>query len=261
MYDRIRIQVAMAVLLIDDFTNKIVASSALKVSVPNSRKPIIKEGGYHIFTNLTGPVAQVTVEGPGYCRQVRTVDLETLDRTDPIVRIRVKPDRTCVLSEKDIRVLAFLPSDTTLFLLDEDGSDYKRLLTDYGKGSEEISLYQSGTEELEEKFCCIMDKNQRYEVIRLGVLRDRETGTYSLEQEPQFPYKKVDTQIYPVSIIGGEQEAEYFLPLRGDGREEVRCTCILRQGNVSTRTQVTLKPGRENILDFRGDNKTKGKEL
>lgn len=261
MYDRIRIQVAMAVLLIDDFTNKIIASSVLKVYVPNSRKPIKKEGVYHVFTNLTGPVAQVTVEGPGYCQQVRAVDLETLDRTDPVVRIRMKPDRTYRMSEKDIRVLAFLPSDTTLFLLDEEGSDYKRLLTDYGKGSEEISLYQSGTEELEEKVCCIMDKNQRYEVIRLGLLKDRETGTYSLEQGPQFPYKKVDTKIYPISLIGGEQEAEYFLPLRGDGREEIHCTCILQQGTVSTRTQATLKPGRENILDFRGDNKKKGKEL
>lgn len=255
MYDRIHIQVSMAVLLIDDFTDRIVTSSALRVSVQNGGKPIKKEGGFHVFTNIAASAAQVTVEGPGYCREVQTVDLETLNRTNPVVRIRVKPDRTYALPDNAVRVLALLPSHAVLSIFDEEGSDYKRLLTDYEKGSGEISLYQDGSRELEGKTCCVVDKNHQYELIRLGSLKDRETGTFSLEQEPKSSHKKADTKIYPVSLVGGEQEAEYFLPLQSDAGEEVHYTCILQQGDTLTQTQVTLKSGRENRLDFRGDDR------
>lgn len=260
MYDKIHIQVSIAVLVIDDFTDKIVTSSALRVAVSSGKKPVKKEGGFYVFTNLTDSVVQVTVNGPGYCPQVQSVDLESLDLADPIVRIRMKPDRTYILSEKDIRVLAFLPSGATLFLLDEEGGNYKRLLADYESGSDEISLYRSGTEELAEKICCIVDKNQQYEMIRLGVLKEREAGIYSLRQEPRFSYKKVDTKIYPVSSIGGESEREYFLPLQGDGREEIDYTCILQQEEGITLTHVTLRRGRENRLDFRGNSKKEREE-
>lgn len=254
MRDKIHVQVSMAVLLIDDFTDRIVSSSALRVSVPNGASPIKKEGGFLVFTNLATPAAQVIVEGPGYCREAQTIDLETLDRINPVVRIRIKPDRTYVLPDHAARVLAFLPANATLFMMDENGSDGKRLLADYEKGSKEIRLFHDDSRELEGKFCCVVDKNKRYELVRLGSLKDRETGTYSLEQAPEFSYKKTDTKIFPVSLIGGDRETEYFLPLPVVG-EEASYTCILQRGDSHTQTQVTLKPGRENRLDFRVDDK------
>ena len=66
MRDVLHMRVSLAVLLIDDFTGRIITSSDAQVSVEGGRKPVVKREGFRVFTNLTEPEVRVRAGGPCY---------------------------------------------------------------------------------------------------------------------------------------------------------------------------------------------------
>lgn len=144
----------------------------------------------------------------------------------------------------------FLPKGASVMVFNEQSSDYKKLLLDYEKGSAAIALYQGEKEELEGKICCIADKKNAKEFIRLGKLTERENGKYLLEQLPKTGYKKIGTKIYPVSFIKAWEEGEYFLPLPGYGQAEAEYTCIFEQNGKIQEQKRIMKEGWVNRIRF-----------
>ena len=251
MRDTIRIRISLAILLIDDFTGKIMIEPSFRIAVRGAGKPIRKSDGFWIFTNLTEPEAQVSIIGPCYQSEYIRLDLTTLDSANPVVRIRMKPDKTYRLLKGTTCMAGFLPDGAALMVFCEQGNDYKKLLVDYEQGSAEISLYQGGNEEMEGKLCCIADKDKKKEIIKLGRMTDREKGLYQLAQPPLREYKKIGTKIYPVSLAQAREDGgEYFLPLSGNGQDRLEYTCIYDVGGSKTEERVMLDSGRVNRIDW-----------
>ena len=252
MRDSIHIRASLAVLLIDDFTGKIITSPSLRVTACGGRKPVRKPEGFWVFLNLTSPETEVAVDGPCYYSERQTIALKELDSANPVVRLRLKPDRTYKLPKGTLCMTAVLPKLASLMVFNEQGSDYKKLLADYEKGSKEISLYQGGKEELEGKICCIMGKKETKECIRLGKLKDRDKGIYLLDQTLKDSYKKIGTKIYPVSYIKAQDAGEYFLPLSGGGRAEAEYICLFEQDGIIEEQKIVMKEGRGNRIRWDG---------
>ena len=216
--------------------------------------PIRKQEGFYVFTNLADSIARIFVEGACYQKEQRTVDLKQIDRANPVVKIRLLPNRSYPLSEGTIRLTAALPRGAVFSAFCESGSDYKKLLADYEKGSEQICLYQTEREELEGKGCWIAGKEQKREFVRLGQRIDSEKGMYLFAQAPKAGYRKIGTRIYPVSTICTSEEGEWFLPLKSYGEAQVEYTCMMELDGQRTERKILLKAGKENYLDFREKN-------
>lgn len=252
MRDTIHIRVSLAVLLIDDFTGKIITSPSMRVTARGGGKPVRKTEGFWVFLNLTSPETEVAVDGPCYYSERQTIAFKELDSANPVVRIRLRPDRTYKLPKGTICMTAVLPKHASLMVFNEQGSDYKKLLVDYEKGSKEISLYQGGRQELEGKICCITGKKETKEFIRLGALKDREKGLYLLEQAPEDGYKKIGTKIYPVSYTKARDAGEYFLPLSGGGQTETEYTCLFELDGIREEQKIVMKEGWVNRIRWDG---------
>lgn len=253
MSENIHIRVSLAVLLIDDFTGRIITSSGARATVPDSGKPVIKKEGFHVFTNLTDPVIRISAKGPCYCEEERLVDIRKLDPANPVVRVRMTPNRWYALPSSAVRTEVKLPADTELFVFSQESSNYKRLLSDYRKGSDEISLYQGDMEELEEKACCIAGKDGIPEPLRLGTLKQREQGIYRLEMCPSGGYKKMGTRVYPASYLPAGDTRTCFLPLKSYGKKEITYTFLSIHAGTQTVTRTVLQTDRENRIDLEGE--------
>ena len=250
MRDVLHMRVSLAVLLIDDFTGRIITSSDAQVSVEGGRKPVVKREGFRVFTNLTEPEVRVRAGGPCYCEEEQAIDLRQLDRSLPVVRLRLRPNRWYPLPAGTARVSVQLPEDTQLLAYCQESGGYKRLLADYTKGSQEISLYQGDSEELEEKACCIMGKDGEPEPLRLGALKDREAGLYQLLQLPENAYKRAGTRVYPAACLPAGPARTCYLPLKGGGQKEPVYTFVQICGTRQTVQQVTLRTDRENRMEL-----------
>lgn len=255
MGDTVRIRVSLAVLAIDDFTGRVIVSPGLRASLKAEgirvQKPLRKPEGFFVFTGLTDRVVSLVMEGAGYQKEERQVDLTRLKPGEPVIRVRMRPDRTYPDRGNAIALVVALPKDTEFFVFCPGGSRNKRLLGDYKKGDEEMGIYQEEPEELEGKTCCAADKNDRYQVFCLGAPTDREKGIYRLERAPGQGYKKIGTRIYPADFVKSTEEGEYFLLLRRYGPADTEYICVAERGGKRTERKVTFAAGRENRLDVR----------
>lgn len=251
MGDSLRIQVSLVLLLIDDFMDKIITSPAVRVSVEEAGKVIRKAEGFYVFTNLSSFVVRVTAEGAWYRKEERVVDLRLLDKSEPVVRIRMRPNRCYTEVSTNVPLMAEMPENTRFFAFYEDGNDYKRLLEDYEKDGEFIRLHQGEKEELEGKMCCITGKNGSHESLCLSRAVDKDKGIYLLGKKPDSGYKKVGTRVYPAVFAESKAEGKYFVLLKSYGEKEISYTCMIEQGKKRTERKIKLKAGRENHEDFR----------
>ena len=135
----------------------------------------------------------------------------------------------------------------------ENGLSGKKLLADYQKGSEEIAIYHTEREELEGKLLCVIGKNEKKELFRLGALTDREKGIYQLKKPLENSYKKIGTRIYPASTAVAGAEEHYFLPVGGREKEELSCICICERDGIRRESYRLLQAGQKNKIDFDWD--------
>lgn len=251
MGDTVKIRVSLAVLLVDDFTDKFIISPMVKVSVEGQQKPIRKAEGFYIFTNLSQALIKVIAEGYCYFREEKIVDLRCLDKAEPVIKMRLRPNQCYRGISKAISLSVNLPEHTRFSAFYEGSNMYKRLLRDYEKDNPSIMLYQGDEEELEGKMCCITAKDGTYERFCLGAAIDKENAIYFLEQKPSNSYKKIETKIYPAAFLESEKEGEYFVLLKGYGEKALTYTCILEQETKKSKRKIELKVGKENREDFR----------
>ncbi len=257
MAEKIMLRVSAAVLLIDDFTDRIIMSPAVRVTGPGGIKPIRKADGFYVFTNLAGSSVRLTAEGPGYGRVERTADLNAPEKGVSLVWLRLCPDRTYAVPKDAVGVNAVLSPGMTLAIFREE-SEYFRLAEDYEKGSRQIRLYGRPRLHLEGKTCCIMAKGKQdsLSLVQLGGLADTESGVYTLTQPSDLSYKMSEARLYPEAAVSetADLPAEtqtHFLLLRGNGEEEAEYTCIIMQKDRLTGRKVMLRKGTGNLLDCR----------
>ena len=84
-------RLAVAVWLVDDFTGKSPIGSVEVLLEGLILKPVKNSSGYYLFLDLPGGEYQVRVKSDYYFDENETVILATLDPSNPVVEITLKP--------------------------------------------------------------------------------------------------------------------------------------------------------------------------
>jgi hypothetical protein len=249
--DHIRTRASLVILVIDDYTNRIVSDADIQVLVEDALKPVRKSEGYYVFLNLTQTKVKLLVISDRYSPEKRSIDLSSLNPTEPIVKIRVKPSRNYNLPSGTTCLQGVAEPFSEVRVIGDSIQKYYRLLYDYDKeGShEEIHIFNPDKSDLDGKILQIKDKDDKSEIVSVISTKDKENNIYQLEKPLENNYKKVGTKIFPVYGTKADEKGDYFIPLWNFGEDYVKCQCEMI-GKKNNSKNISLEIGKVNKLSF-----------
>lgn len=211
--ENLQIRVSLVLRFLDVFTNQPVEGASLQVQISGGPRPIRKNGGYFVFTGLSGSTASVWVEGPWYGRQVREVPLRQEQEPVPVQTIRLFPNAACPLPEQTTCAYGQAEPGALLAAYRPDGA-YKRLLTNAEKGADSLSLFGQEEEDLEGSVFCLLDAEKTTgELVELAELQEAGRNIYRLRRPLDKAHKKIGARLVPVRWTRADEKGGYFLPL------------------------------------------------
>ena len=249
-------RVAVAVLVIDDFNDKILSGSAVQVRIVGlPDKPIRKSDGYFVFTTGRNEIRQIEVESHFYHKAVINLEPGKLNPQRPVLKVRLQPNRLYAAPGNVTFLEGRAKPDSEIQVIPEIHHQNLKLLYDYQKDGKtedrEISLFQAEKKDLAGKNLAIREKEQKEpEVFQILETTDQEQGTFLLAEALSKGYKKAGTTILPVYTTKADARGEYFLLLPGiEGKEA--CPCRIRcLADKETTIKATLTPGQGNRQDL-----------
>ncbi len=238
--------VSLVLLPIDDFSERVITGSGLRMYTEEGKKPSIrKEDGYHVFCDLTGENVRICIEGPLYQKQ--TLELP-LGKTPGIYQVRVLPNTSYPIPSGATCVRGTLqPGSRIRIFFPEQKKNYK-LLYDYNpeKEGERLALFSPEKVKLEGKTLCIRNQDTE-EFFRVKSQTD---GICELEEALQKSYKKIGTGVYPVYEACAGEDGSFYLPIRSIPVESGSCVVRIagKDGQKEQCRQLILTAGKENRI-------------
>ena len=250
--DRIRIKVSVVVVLIDDFTDKMIPASHVRVRIQDEKKPIIKGEGYFIFTNVTKPVVTIETEAFSYQKRVITADLSKAEGGMTSIRLRLVPNSRYKLPEQTTVIRGTMPAGEAPMLVFRNNSNPLRLMQDYKKGDGcQIRLYNPLGIPLEERSCLVAaGKHYDMAMIREALPSSvQENDCYELVKPLEHDYKKAETTIYLIHQVIADETGQFNMPLSGLADKDGEVLCEMAEGKKLTK-KWNLCYGCENEIEF-----------
>jgi hypothetical protein len=248
--DHIKTRASLAVLIIDDYTNKVISDGSVQVLVEGAKKPIRKAEGYYIFLNLEQKQAELTVKSDRYVTEKRSINLEDLSPKEPILKLRVKPGKNYSLPKGTTIICGTAEPGSEIRVICDNIQKFYRLLYDYDReeNQEQIHIYNPENTDMDGKMLCAKSESS-CETFAIFLTADRENNGYRLEKPLENSYKKAGTKIYPVFVTKADDTGEYFLPIWSIGDEAGSCLCEMNGSKKESRT-INLEAGKMNHLSF-----------
>lgn len=241
-------EVSLVVLPVDDFTERVITGSGLRMYTEEGKRPSIrKPDGYHVFCNLTGSTIRICVEGPLYQKQ--TLDLPLGDPSKVYV-VRMLPNASYPIPAGATCVRGKVKAGSRIRLFFPEQKKSYKLLYDYtpGKENRSLALFCPETVELEGKTLCI--KSSSGEEGEFFRVKGQKEETCQLEHPLEKGYKKIGTSVYPVYEVSADGEGSFYLPIRSIPVESGKCTCLIAEaeGRGEIRRTLILQAGKENRI-------------
>ncbi len=247
-------RVALAVLVIDDFTGRILSGSDIQVKIKGSSvKPVRKPDGYFVFTS--GPeIKQIVVESHFYQPAELSVDTGKLNPLHPVVIVRLTPNRLYPMAKNVTTLEGLAPAGNEIQVICDSYTQPYKLLCDYDRDSTkglEIRLFQAEKKDLSGKTLAIKMKDQiEAEVFKVLEMADQEQGLFRLEKPLSQGYQKMGTSIFPVYTAKADQHGDYFLLLPGLDCKDIGSCQVQMAEKPALKTRIDLKMGQSNRLDL-----------
>lgn len=244
-------RVAVAVLVLDDFTDQVLKGPAIEVSVPGMiGKPIRKSDGYFVFTTEHGPIRQIEVRSMFYVREIVDVDLTRLNPLQPVVRIRLKPNRRYGMAGSATCLEGRAEPGSEIRLIYGNHPYPLRLLYDYHNEQRVIHLFDPEKRELSGKVLAIQGKEYpEPEIFRILEMTDREQGVCLIDRNLKKDYKKIGAVVHPVFMTHADEQGDYCLFLKDLNEKEEICT-VQAAGVKTVRREWSLTANKMNRLDL-----------
>lgn len=236
-------KVSLALLPIDDFTDRIITGSWLRVyTTEENISSIRKPDGYHVFCDLAGSEVEICLEGPLYQKQVLKLPIEEEPR---IYQVRMLPGTNYPLPQGATIIRGTLPKGNVLRLFLPKQKRNCKLLYDYDPDVQgtELFLFRPYELSLEGKKLCICGSEKNMEFFQVS---DQRGNICTLEHPLSRAYRKTDTNVYQVYEAAAGEDGSFYLPLAGlTGAEP--CVCILvDEEEIEKVCEITLTAGIEN---------------
>lgn len=239
-------KVSLAVLPIDDFTDRIITGSQLRVYIKDENIPSIrKPDGYHVFCDLASSEVEICLEGPLY--QKRILKLPVGREEPDIIQVRMLPGAGYPLPQGSTIVDGVLSPGSSIRLFFPRQKRSCKLLYDYDPGvqGEELAIFRPYEMSLEGRVMGICGKEKDMEFFRVS---DQKGNVCILEHPLSKPYRKTEASVYPILEAFAGEDGSFYLPIRKLVEEET-CVCILTGADGEEKTrEVVLKAGRENWI-------------
>lgn len=239
-------KVSLALLPIDDFTDRIITGSQLHVyTMEDNITSIRKPDGYHIFCDLAGDEAEICLEGPLYQKQILKLPIV---REEPTIhQVRMLPGIRYPLPQEATIVRGALPPGSVLRLFFTGQKRTAKLLDHYDPDiqGQTLFLFRLCSMSLEGRTLCICGKDKDMEFARV---LDQRGNLCTLKHPLSKAYRKPDTSVYPVYEAAVYEDGSLYLPIHGLAGEE-NCVCILTEADGKERTfNLVLTAGGENWI-------------
>lgn len=245
--ERMTIQVSLVVAAVDDFNNKPISRSNLRVWIEGAGPSISKEEGYYVFVNLREPQVEVCLEGPMYHAQRIFLDNERLlGLQGKVLKVRMQPNRAYPIPKNTTCVQGYAQPGSCIMAYNKDYGNPFKLLYAYQKNSSEIHIFHAEDFDIEGKTFVIQTKDgSQKDVFHVIEQIDAEKRAYLLDKPMDNEYKKIGTVIYPVYVFEANQNGEFYLPITGIAGENASFV-FWQEAGTSFETELTA--GRVNSI-------------
>lgn len=253
MKESLHIRMPLVILPVDDFTGETILRPDVTVRVKGAAYPVQKADGFRVFTKLPDGQAEVSLQGPGYQKTNIVIITETLDHKNPLVRIRIKPDRSYRFPAGTAYMEGTLPPQSILLVSGMEGPGFCKVMSDCKEGGERIAVFQSGEKNLEGMVYYMTNtKGTVHDWIELASVIDTQKGIYQLKAPFSQSIKKAEVRLYPaVKQDSGAIQTPYFIAVYGRNQgKNVTAVCCLQQGTTLTESKLVLEAEKTLHQDF-----------
>jgi hypothetical protein len=244
----VRNRVSLVLLPIDDFTDKVITEKVVNVKILNSNlRPIRKQDGFIVFTNIEEPKIAVIISGHFYNAARVEIDITRLNELSPIIKVRLKPNEVYSFPKNTTCLRGKTIPNTTLTVIHKSKFNTFRLFEDNKKGAANIKIYNPINLDLEGRDFIITDKNGKAREEFTIVEYDDENKTYTLNKALKKEYKKEVCMITKIDYVDVFEDGEFFLPLRNIVSGE---NTITIENNSKVKKEIVLEEGIINSIDI-----------
>jgi len=241
--------VSIVLVPIDDFTDKVINDKPVDIKIEgnNTKKPIKKQDGFFVFTNIKKKNIAITIKVYSYNSAKLEVDIEKLNKLNPVVKVRLKPNYeykfpkgiTCLKgeAEKNTSIKIIYACKNNLFMLFEDNI----------KKNSKLKIYNPLNIDLEGKSFIISEKNKKEKEEFSIIEFDEEENMYTLDKPLKKVYTKEACEILKIDNIDVFDDGKFFFPLKNFDDEQ--CEVVVEKENGKKKT-IKLVPGIINDVEL-----------
>ena len=218
-------RVSLVVMLIDDFTGKVITGSNARVWIENEKPPIKKSEGWNVFLNLSEGEYILNAEGGFYSRS--TVACKIVDEKSDIVTIRLLPNSLYPIPSDCLRIEGNGEPESKVVIYSDDKSAAFKLLSDIKKGTQTIGIYHPDAVNIEGKMLNIISSDGKSEFIRVGSKSENEKFEYKILDKIKNDFSKVGTILVTATETIVDEDGKFFIFLRSCSQENTEIVCEL----------------------------------
>ena len=241
--------VSIVLVPIDDFTDEVIIDKAVDIKIEGNsmKRPIKKQDGFFVFTNINEKNIAITIKSYYYNSAKLEVDIEKLNKLNPVVKVRLKPNSkykfpkgiTCIngKTEPNTSIKIIYRCKNNLFMLFEDNV----------REDSKLKIYNPLNIDLEGKSFLIGEKSKKekeeFNIIEFNV----ESSMYLLDQQLKKSYKKEVCEILKIDHIDVFEDGKFFFPLKNFTYEQSEIVIEKEDGK---KKEIKLILGIVNDVEF-----------
>lgn len=207
--EKINVHLSKAVLIKDAFSEETL-TTGMQIRVFPDGQPVLKPDGYCLFLNMEQEEFEVEIDSPVY--RHRTIRLKA-DGGEQTEEIFLYPSKAYPVKSGSTWIFGLaLPETELWFHFEESGGECK-LLCDYHKEDERISIFKKGKNGRGKKNWYIWDKEEKTgEYFQVQDNSD-EQEVYGLVCPLKSDYRKKNAVLYPAFLYMTDETGELYILL------------------------------------------------
>lgn len=244
----VKLKVSFVLQMIDSFTEKTVSDANVQVSAKDVKLPIRKRDGYYVFINCPMKQLEIRVSSPLFLEEHFFVDTSKLPNDNPVVKVRLKPNRRYPLLNHALRLEGKAKAGGLVEVVLYKNSDFLRIISDYDNKTNGnlLCVYNPKQKDIENaKFFIINEEEQKKEIFFIDYF-DCEKNAYQLAEPLKKSYSKIGTRIYPVYGTVTDSYGNYYLPIKIKSSEAIESICFID----GKEQMCTLQMDRSNSINL-----------
>ncbi|WP_294374625.1 hypothetical protein [uncultured Clostridium sp.] len=210
-------RVSLVLVPIDDFTDKVIIDKPVNMKIDGDtlNKPLKKVDGFFVFTNIMCERVVVTVSAYSYNSRKMEIDINKLNKLNPVVKVRLKPNNIYNFPKETTCIEGTAEPGTKIEIVYRCAANLFMLFKDNEKGESKLKIYNPLSIDLEGKTFIIGEKSKNTKREEFTIISyDEKNDIYILDKALKKSYEKESCEILKVDYIDVFDDGKVFFPLK-----------------------------------------------